>query len=140
MNIATLDFAGMVERIVSTYNYDACLFGTVGVSLDPSTDADIWLSSGSNHFWNPKQRSPETRWEAEVDDMMRRVDSVSDEKQRKASFDRVQEILYEQEPILFLVSPNALSAVSPVVRGVRPVVLRPQLLWNAESLEVVRQQ
>ena len=139
MNIVSLDFMALVEKIVKTYNYDACLLGTVGVNVDPATDMDIWTSSGPNHMWNPKQASPETTWESEIDTLMLKQASTVDEKARKAAFDRVQEILYEQEPVLYLVHPNALGAVSPRVRGIKPAVLRPQLLWNVDSLELASQ-
>jgi hypothetical protein len=38
--------------------------------------------------------------------------------------------------MLFLVNPNALSAVSPNVRNVSAAVLSPQIFWNAERLQV----
>ncbi len=59
-----------------------------------------------------------------------------DPKQRKADFDKVQQIVADQAPMLFLVNPNALSAVSPNVKNVTPAVLRPQIYWNAERLQV----
>ena len=57
-------------------------------------------------------------------------------KKRKESFDRVQEIVVEQAPFIFLVNKNALSAVSSSVQGASPVILHPQTFWNAERLTV----
>ena len=54
----------------------------------------------------------------------------------KALFDRVQEIVWEQEPFLYLVDKDALVAVSPSVQNAHPVVLQPQTFWNAEYLSV----
>ena len=53
---------------------------------------------------------------------------------RKKSFDRVQEIIHQQAPIVYLVHPNALSAVSPSLVGVSPSASYPHTFWNAESL------
>jgi hypothetical protein len=40
----------------------------------------------------------------------------------------------EQEPFIYLVNKNALSAVSPAVHGASPVILSPQTFWNAERM------
>ena len=65
---------------------------------------------------------------------MRAQASTLDPKKRKEDFDRVQEIAWEQEPFIYLVNKNALSAVSAVVRNAHPVVLRPQIYWNIDQL------
>jgi peptide/nickel transport system substrate-binding protein len=96
----------------------------------------VWLSSAENHQWNPQQKTPETAWEAEIDRLMRAQASSSDMKKRKEAFDRVQEIVVEQEPFIFLINKNALSAVSMTVHGAAPVILSPQTFWNAEWLTV----
>ncbi len=99
---------------------------------------NVWLSSGANHQWNPRQPKPETAWEAELDKLVNQQASSTSSRERQALFNRAQEIIYEQEPFLYLVHPNALAAVSPVVKGLRPTILRPQLLWNIETLKVIR--
>ncbi len=134
LNIATLDFPSLLERMNRTLDYDACLLGLVNVDLDPNEQMNVWLSSSSMHSWNAKQPKPETAWEAEIDRLMREQASQLDARKRKAAFDRVQEIVVEQAPIIYLVNKNALSAVSPAVANAHPVVLRPQAFWNAEKL------
>jgi len=134
VHVVTLDFPSLIERITRTFDYEACLLGLVNVDPDPSAQMSVWLSSASNHQWNPEQRSPETSWEAEIDRLMREQASANDPAKRKAAFDKVQQIVWEQEPFIYLVNKNALSAVSPSLAGVTPVVLRPQTYWNIETL------
>jgi peptide/nickel transport system substrate-binding protein len=134
LNVVTLDFASLIDRISHSFSYEACLLGLVNVDLDPSTQMNVWLSSASNHQWNPEEKSPATDWEAEIDRLMRAQASSTDNKKRKEYFDRVQEIVAEQAPFIYLVNKNALSAVSPTVRNAAPVVLRPQTYWNIDSL------
>jgi peptide/nickel transport system substrate-binding protein len=136
INLVTLDFPSVIERITQTFNYEAVLLGLVNVDLDPSAQMNVWLSSGDNHQWNPKQASPATAWEAEIDKLMRAQASTMDARQRKAYFDRVQQLVWEQEPFIYLVHKNALSAISQSVVGAQPVVLRPQTYWNIETLQL----
>lgn len=136
VNVVTLDFPSLIERITRTFNYEACLLGLVNTELDPDSVMNVWVSSAENHQWNPNQKTPATAWEAEIDRLMRAQASTLDEHKRKQYFDRVQEIAWEQEPFVYLVTKNALSAVSTSVANAHPVVLRPQVFWNADELKL----
>ena len=136
VNVVTLDFPSLIERITQKFNYEAAMLGFRNIDLDPDGQMNIWLSSAENHAWNPQQKSPETAWEAEIDKLMRAQASTADVKKRKTAFDRVQEIVYEQAPIIYLVNQNALSAVSSSVAGANPGILYPQTFWNAERLTI----
>jgi peptide/nickel transport system substrate-binding protein len=136
VNVVTLDFPSLIERMTQTFDYEAILLGLTNVGLDPSEQMNVWLSSSENHQWNPSEKSPETPWEAEIDRLMRAQASSADAQKRKESFDRVQEIAIEQAPFIYLVNRNALSAVAANVQGASPVILVPQTYWNIERLAV----
>lgn len=136
VNVVTLDFPSLIERMTQTFDYEAILLGLTNIGLDPNEEMNVWLSSSENHQWNPQEKSPETAWEAEIDRLMRAQASSADSKKRKEAFDRVQEIAVEQQPFIFLVNRNALSAVGANVHGANPVILVPQTYWNIEWLSV----
>lgn len=136
VNVVTLDFPSLIERMTRTFDYDACLLGLVNTDLDPDSQMAVWLSSGQYHQWNPAQKAPATGWEAEIDKLMRQQASAATDKERKAAFDRVQQIVAEQAPFIYLINKDILVAVSPSVAGAAPVALNPQAFWNAETLRV----
>ncbi len=136
VNVVTLDFPSLIERMTQSFDYEAIILGLTNVDLDPNGEMNVWLSSSENHQWNPQQKVPETSWEAEIDRLMRAQAASTDPNRRKEAFDRVQEIVVEQEPFIFLINKNALSAVSPTVHGAAPVILSPQTFWNADRLTV----
>ena len=136
LNVVTLDFPSLIERITRSFDYEACLLGLVNDELDPNAQMTVWLSSADSHQWNPSQKSPATAWEAEIDKLMRAQASTLDPKKRKEDFDKVQEIAWQQEPFIYLVNKNALSAVSPALHNAHPVVLRPQVYWNIDQLSL----
>lgn len=136
LRLVTLDFPSLIERITKTFDYDACLLGLVNTDLDPNGQMTVWLSSGEDHQWNPNQKNPATAWEAEIDQLMRAQASLTNETARKAKFDRVQQIVAEQQPFIYLVNKNALSAVSADVSGAAPVALNPQAFWNIDTLRL----
>jgi peptide/nickel transport system substrate-binding protein len=136
INVVTLDFPSLIERMTRTFDYDACILGLVNTDLDPNSQMTVWLSSGENHQWNPSQKAPATPWEAEIDKLMREQATAPSDKQRKAKFDRVQQIVAEQQPFIYLVNKDVLLAMSPNVIGAAPVVLNPSGFWNAETLRL----
>ena len=134
LNVVTLDFPSLIERMTQTFDYEAIMLGLTNVGLDPTDQMNVWVSSSDNHQWNPSEKAPETAWEAEIDRLMHAMASSADVKKRKEAFDRVQEIAVEQQPFIYLVNRNALSAVSASVHGASPVILAPQTYWNIEQL------
>jgi len=134
VHVVTLDFPSLIQRITETFSYEAALLGMTNVELDPNAAMNVWLSSGEEHQWNPRQKSPATTWEAEVDQLMRAQASAKDDLTRKKYFDRVQEIVAQELPFLYLVNKNTLVGVSPALQGVFPVPTRPQTYWNIERI------
>ena len=136
VNFTPLEFQSLIERITRTNNYEACLLGFTNIELDPESQINIWLSSSTHHAWNPAQKTPATPWEAEIDKLMRLQATETTLRARKAAFDRVQEIVSEQAPIIYLVHPNVLVAVSKDLENASPSALPPHLYWNVEHLRV----
>jgi peptide/nickel transport system substrate-binding protein len=136
VNVVTLDFPSLIQRITESFNYEAALLGMTNVELDPNAQMNVWLSSSDEHQWNPRQSAPATPWEAEIDRLMRVQASSLDDKARKKSFDRVQEIVADELPFIYLVNKNALVGISPALQGVVPVATRPQTYWNIERIRL----
>ena len=58
VNIVTLDFGSLIERIMKTSQYEAGLLGLANIEIDPSAQMNVWLSSGAMHAWRPSQKIP----------------------------------------------------------------------------------
>lgn len=137
VSVVALDFPSLIERLMHTQDYEACLLGLENVDPDPNAMMNLWLSSSSNHQWNPSEKTPATAWEAEIDREMKLQASSSQQSVRKQAIDRVQQIAADEQPFIYLVYPNILVAVSARLSGVRPAVLEPSLVWNIDSLQLV---
>jgi peptide/nickel transport system substrate-binding protein len=136
VNLTPLEFQSLVERITRTQQYEACLLGFTYVGLDPNEEMNVWLSSSTHHAWNPGQKKPATPWEAEIDTLMKAQATALNHQIRKKAFDRVQEIIDDQAPMLFLVNPDVLVAVSRSLLHAAPSPLPPHLYWNIEYLSL----
>jgi peptide/nickel transport system substrate-binding protein len=134
VNVVTLDFPALIERLMHTQDYEACLLGLENVDVDPNEMMNVWLSSSPNHQWNPSEKTPATAWETEIDKEMNLQATSQNEAVRKKAVDRVQQIVADEEPFIYLVYPNVLVAISPRIEGVQPAVIEPGLWWNVEDL------
>jgi peptide/nickel transport system substrate-binding protein len=134
VNITTLDFPSIGQRVTKSFEYEAILLGLTNIDLDPTGQMNVWLSSAVDHAWNPGQKKPETPWEADVDRLMLAQAASADIKKRKAAFDQVQEIVREQLPYIYLVSKDSLLAVSKSLKGVTPARLFPEAVWNIDQI------
>jgi len=136
VTVVALDFPALIERLMHTQDYEACLLGLENVDPDPNAMMNLWLSSSPNHQWNPSEKTPATAWEAEIDRQMHIQAVSAQDSVRKQAVDRMQQIVADQQPFIYLVYPNILVAVSPHLEGIRPAVLAPNLVWNADSLKL----
>jgi peptide/nickel transport system substrate-binding protein len=134
VTIASLEFGAFVDRVTRTRDFDACVFGIVSGDADPNSDVNVWLSSGSLHLWNPAAARPATPWEAEIDTLMRAQMWARSSSERKRMYDRVQALLAEHEPMIFLASPNILVAAKPTLGNFTPAILPHYALWNVDEL------
>ena len=134
LNFLPIEFQSLIERITRTQQYEACLLGFNNVEIDPNSQMNIWMSSGNLHAWSPREAKPETPWEAEIDRLMQEQHAATDSAARKKAFDRVQQVVSEQQPIVYLVNPDVLVAVSPLLGNVDATSLPPHLYWNIEHL------
>ena len=134
VQVVPLELRSLIDRVTQTKDYDACVLGIASFDADPNSDLNVLLSSGGMHLWNPSQKHPVTQWEAQIDRLMEQQLETVATKQRKVLYDRVQEILAEHEPMIFLASPDILVGAKNSIGNFHPAVLEPYVLWNAEQL------
>jgi peptide/nickel transport system substrate-binding protein len=135
LDIAPLEVGAMIQRMLAC-DYDAIYMRVLATSLDPAGNLDLWLSSGSAHFWNLEQRAPATDWERRIDTIMLEQAATTDPARRQLLFNDVQRILAENLPVLYFASPRMFAAHSARLGGVSPSVVRPPILWSADTLSV----
>ena len=135
VTVVVLDFPALIERLMHTQDYEACLLGLSNVDPDPNSMMNLWLSSSPNHQWNPSEKTPATSWEAAIDAAMRVQASASAMSERVRAVHQVQRIVAAEQPFIYLVYPNVLYGVSPALAGVDLSVLQPGAVWNMETLQ-----
>jgi peptide/nickel transport system substrate-binding protein len=132
--VVTLDFHSVVDRIFRTHDYEAVVLGLSEGDVDPNSQMNVWLSSGNDHVWDLGEANPATDWEAEIDRLMEKQLSTLKPVSRKLLYDRVQEIIATDLPVISLVSPDTLVGAKNRISNFSAAMLDPHTLWNSDQL------
>jgi peptide/nickel transport system substrate-binding protein len=114
VKIRTVEWAAFINDFIDKKNFEAVILGwTLG--QDPDI-YDIWHSSKVG----PKELNFISYQNKEVDSLLEKGRYTFDPKLRKACYDRIQEILAEEQPYTFLFVPYALPVIGARFGGVEP--------------------
>jgi len=134
VHVVTLELRTLIDRLLTTHDYDASVLSLGAGDASPNAEMNVWLSSGGMHLWHPSQARPATSWEAEIDGLMRRQVAALDGAERRRLYDRVQQLVAENLPMIFLASPNVLVGANRSLGNFRPELLDHHTLWNVDEL------
>jgi peptide/nickel transport system substrate-binding protein len=134
VRVVPLEFRSFVQRVTQSHDYEAAIMGLATGDVDPNGDMNVWTSDGATHLWNLGERKPATPWEAEMDTLMRQQLTTLDFKARKKIYDRVQQIVADQLPVICIASPNILVGAKKPLQNFRPAILEHYTLHNVEEL------
>jgi len=125
-------FPSLVSKLTTSFNWEAIIIGLTG-----GVDAHVptyWRSDGALHLWNPRQDNPATPWEIEMDRLVDQGASTVDQAKRKEIYKRLQEIVSDQVPLIFLVAPTVHTAVRNTLGNIRYGGAFRGVLWNLEEI------
>ena len=119
--------------VAATGSSDSTLLATARLTRMPAITA---VPKSTRALMPCSHPSPATEWEKQIDDLMQQMMSSTDQTDRKRVFDQVQKIFAENLPAIYFVAPRMYMGVSSRVGSMSPTILRPQLLWSADTISV----
>jgi peptide/nickel transport system substrate-binding protein len=133
-HVVPLEVRSANDRVLNSHDYDAIVMGLVSGDADPTPDMNILISNGQTHLWHMGEKTPATPWEAELDQLMQKQLVTLNYQQRKKIYDRVQEILAQELPMVYLASPNILVGANENLGNFHPAIIEQYTFWNADEL------
>lgn len=114
VKIRVLEWAAFVNDFINKRKFAATILGWT-IPLDPD-GYDVWHSSKTG----PDELNFISFKNSEVDALLEAGRSTFDMRERKRFYDRIQEILAEEQPYTFLYVPDALPIIHARFRGIQP--------------------
>ena len=116
VQIRTVEWAAFIKEFVDKGRFDAMILGWT-ITQDPDI-YQVWHSSravaGGLNVTRYKN--------AELDALLEQARATPDMARRKALYDRLQEVLAEDQPYCFLFVPYALPVVQSRFKGIEPAL------------------
>ncbi len=130
VKVRLVEWSAFIENFINRRNFDAVILGW---SLSPEPDQfAIWHSSqtGSRQFNFLSYANPV------VDAALEKARRIFDRNERKRLYDRMQEEIWKDVPMVFLYAPYSLPVFHKRIRGIEPAPAG--IGWNSEHWYVPR--
>lgn len=117
VNFKPIEFNVLVGKLTEALDWDAVILGLTGSQLEPHSGRNVWSSTGTLHMFNQRKGDEITNpkdilpWEKEIDELYEEGAKTVDFEKRKEIYDRYQEIIYEQNPFIYIYSPLRIYAI-----------------------------
>lgn len=112
--IHIVEWAAFINQFIRKKDFEAIILGW-GLGLDPD-QYDIWASTQTG----PDQLNHISYKNPKVDELLEAGRRTFDEAKRKAFYGEFQDIMAEEQPVVFLYVPDTLPVVSSRVRDIEP--------------------
>lgn len=141
VNFKPIEFNVLIGQY-DTGTWEASIIGLGGGSpLEPHDGANVWKSDGALHMFNQRQPDKNGRinladrfsWEKEIDTLMEKGAQTFDFEERKKIYHRLQQVVFEQQPFIYLMSPLQIVAVRSRLQNIHPTPLT-GVSHNLESI------
>ncbi|HEY9732596.1 MAG TPA: ABC transporter substrate-binding protein [Drouetiella sp.] len=131
VNISPLDFNVLNDK-VNSGDWEVCLEAlSPGDALEPNDGANVWKSDGRLHFFD--QRQPDDAgnivatdarpWEKKIDEIFNQGAQTLDKAKRHQLYDQYQQIVYDEAPYVYLVTPSTIVAARDTLKNYTPTTL-----------------
>jgi peptide/nickel transport system substrate-binding protein len=124
VEIRVIEWAALLKEYIKKRNFETVILAW-GITPDPD-QFDIWHSSKTS----PDELNRIGYANPEVDDLLEKGRGTCVEAERKKYYDRLQEVLADDQPIVFLYFRDGLPVVSSRFRGIVPAPIGIQYNFN----------
>ena len=137
VNFKPIEFNSLVSKLMTTFDWDMVLLGLTGSPLEPHSGQNVWKSNGHLHLFNMRLNAEKDilPWEKDLNEIFEQAALKLSFDERKPYYDRYQQIIYEQKPMLYLYSPLTIMAVRDKVKNIYPTALG-GVMHNLEELYI----
>lgn len=142
VNFKPVEFNSLVNKITGTLDWDAVIMGFTGNALEPHGGKNVWYSYGPLHIFNKRNENELNSmiepWEKELNNIFDEASLKLDYNDRKVLYDKYQQIIYDEKPIIYLYSPLRIIALRNKFGNIYPTELG-GIIHNPEEIFVKKQ-
>lgn len=125
VNFKPIEFNTLVNKLTNSLDWDSAIIALTGSPLEPHGGKNVWDSNGPLHLFNRRLKNENDllSWEKELNHIYNQGALELDLDKRKVLYDRYQEIVYNERPIIYLYSPIRITAIRKKFGNIFPTSL-----------------
>lgn len=132
VNFQEINFNILMDKVHTACNWQAAVYGLSGGDpFEPNNSANVFASDARLHLFDQRQpdatgtiRAGDARvWEKRLDDLFAQGTATFDKDKRKAVYNEIQKIIYDQAPFIYLVSPMTIIGSRNTIQNYAPTRL-----------------
>jgi len=134
VNLLPVEFNTLVTKISIAKDWEAVIIGLTG-GIEPHGGKNVWHTKGQLHLWNlcPDENNI-ADWERDVDAIFEEGVKELNPEKRKKLYDRWQQIVSDELPLIYTASPTVMMAVRNRFENLKPSVYG-GVLHNIEEIK-----
>lgn len=127
VNFKPVEFNSLVNKLMSTLDWDMVIMGFTGSPLEPNGGKNVWLSDGTLHIFNQRLEqdlnSSRYPFEKRIDYLYTQGALATKFEDRKKYYDEYQAIVYDEKPLIYIYSPIRIVAIRNKFKNIYPTSL-----------------
>jgi peptide/nickel transport system substrate-binding protein len=131
VNFKPIDFNVLVGKLTEG-TWETMIMGLTGDNLEPHSGVNVWRSNGALHLFNQRKPakpgqeidiSDRLPWEKEIDEYFEQGAQTFNTEERHKIYNQFQQVIYDEQPLIYLYSPLGIVAVRDRIRNFDPTPL-----------------
>ncbi len=126
VNFKPIEFNSLINRIVNSVDYDCVILALTSNINEPNAGYNVWTPNGALHIFN-KRTNNDLKSTDKVLDFEKKLEEIFNQgaleldfNKRKKIYDKYQEIIAYENPLIYLYAPLNISAIRKKIKNVYP--------------------
>lgn len=141
VNFKPIEFNSLVNKLTNSLDWEAIIIALTGSPLEPHSGYNVWMSNGALHLFNQRSENDDKKtdkllpFEAELNKIFNEAAVEINSEKRHALYDKYQEVVAKNNPVIYLYSPLNIIAIRNKFRNIFPTPLGGSL-HNIEEIYI----
>lgn len=145
VNFKAIEFNSLINKTVNSLDFDCIIIALTSNVLEPNSGYNVWTINGALHLFNKRTKNDLAGsdkiypFEIELENIFKTGALELDFDKRKAIYDRYQEIIQRENPLIYLYAPINISAIRKKVKNIYPTKLG-GLIYNIAEIYIDKEE
>ena len=141
VNFKAIEFNSLINKTLNSLDYDCIIIALTSNVLEPNSGYNVWTSNGALHLFNKRTQNDQKssdkpyKFEQELDEIFRAGALELDFNKRKEIYNKYQELIAYENPMVYLYAPLNISAIRNKIKNAYPTELG-GLIYNIASIYI----